>query len=162
MNVRQIEQIILNNTYTKSDFLKRLTIIREYLEAKFFTDSQLSFSDFLDKLKVSLYEREALIRFDDSFFGLFTKDNLYQLIKGLTENLKSLPLLTLYTPVMLDDLQLDELGKWFRQNLNPELIMDIRINPLLVSGCAYVWKGKYKDLSQTEVAKQLHAALRQA
>ena len=61
--------------------------------------------------------------------------------------LKALPVLTLYLAVILDDDQMDQLGIWFRKNLNPELIIDMRINPGLVSGCAYVWNNQYKDLS---------------
>ena len=61
--------------------------------------------------------------------------------------LRTLPVLTLYLAVILDEVQMDELGIWFRNNLNPELIIDVRCNPTIVSGCAYVWNNNYKDLS---------------
>lgn len=147
MNVDSIEQIILQNTFTKTDYLKRLTYLREFLEQKFFAANPTSFADYLTSVHASHYDRESMDKWDESFFNLFTKDNLYLLINGLIEKMKGLQTLTLYLPVVLDDYQLDSLGKWFRQNLNPELIMDIRLNPDLISGCAYAWNGKYKDLS---------------
>jgi len=147
MNVSQIEQIILNNTFSKTDYLRRLTILREFLEKKYFSDGNMIFLDFLNQIKASQHDREATALWDVNFFNLFTKDNLYLVINSLVASLKSLPILTVYLPVMLDDYQIDELGRWFRTNINPEVLMDIKINLLLVSGCAYVWKGKYHDLS---------------
>ena len=147
MNVREIQQILLNNTYTKPDYIRRLTLIREYLESRFFAENKINFSDYLVNVKALQIDREALSVLDEHFFHLFTKDNVYLLINGLTESLKVLPTLTLYLAVMLDDYQIIELGKWFRQNLNPELIIDVRCNPTLVSGCSYVWNNRYKDLS---------------
>ena len=147
MNVRQIQSIILVKTYTKTDYLRRVTLIREYLENRFFKDESLQFSDYLVKNQISQHDRDALSHFDDHFFNLFTRDNLYLLINGLIETMKVLPVLTLYLAVILDEYQLDELGVWFRHNLNPELIIDVRCNPTLVSGCAYVWNNRYKDLS---------------
>lgn len=147
MDYQQIEAIILQKTYTKSDYIRRCTILREYLETKFFKDSSLGFSQFLEKANISEYDREALLTLDEHFFNLFTKDNLYLIINGLLETLKSLPVLTLYLAVNLDDSQICQLGTWFRRNLNPELIMEIRCNPTLVTGCAYAWNNRYKDLS---------------
>ena len=147
MDVRQLQSIVLTNTYTKTDYLRRLTILREFLENKFYKEKDLKLVDFLTRTKVSQHDRETLEKLDVNFFNLFTVDNLYTIINGLTAALKALPILTLYLAVILDEYQLDELGKWFRQNLNPELIMDVRCNPTLVSGCSYVWNNKYKDLS---------------
>lgn len=147
MDVNQIQQIILQKTYTKSDYIKRVSILREYLETKFFKDGSLGFPRFLETINISENDRETLLVLDEHFFNLFTKDNLYLIINGLTESLKALPILTLYLAVNLDDSQINLLGRWFRQNLNPELIMEIRCNPTLVTGCAYAWNNHYKDLS---------------
>ena len=147
MNVSQIEQIILKKTFSKADYLRRVTILREFLEKKYFSDGNTNFLEFLTQIKASQHDREAAALWDENFFNLFTKDNLYLVINCLVSALKSLPILTVYLPVMLDDYQIDELGRWFRTNINPEVLMDIKINLLMVSGCAYVWKGKYHDLS---------------
>lgn len=147
MDYRQIEAIILQKTYTKSDYIRRCTVLREYLETKFFKDSSLGFSQFLAKANISENDKGALLTLDEHFFNLFTRDNLYIIINGLSESLKALPVLTLYLAVNLDDPQISQLGRWFRENLNPELIMDVRCNPTLVTGCAYVWNNRYKDLS---------------
>lgn len=147
MNVNQLQQIILSNTFTKADYLKRVRLMRAYLEQQFFTSEKMSFADFLAKLKISQRDREAILPYSQEMFKFFTYDNTYLLIDGLLASMKSLPLLTLYLAVILDDYQIDDLGKWFRQNLNPELLMEVHCNPALVSGCAFVWNGKYRDLS---------------
>ncbi|OGG32434.1 hypothetical protein A3I51_02595 [Candidatus Gottesmanbacteria bacterium RIFCSPLOWO2_02_FULL_38_8] len=147
MDVRQIQAIILSKTYTKTDYLRRVTLIREYLERRIYKEPELLFPDYLNMIAASQFDVKALSHLDVHFFNLFTKDNLYLLINGLMDALRTLPVLTLYLAVILDEIQMDELGIWFRNNLNPELIIDVRCNPTIVSGCAYVWNNNYKDLS---------------
>ena len=147
MDSRQIQQILLAKTFTKSDYLRRVTYIREFLEGRFFKNNKGNFSDYLLQVKVSTHDREAISGLDEHFFNLFTKDNLYPVINSLVEELKPLPVLTLYLAVIVEDYLVDELGIWFRKNLHPELIMEVRCNPTLVSGCAYVWNNQYRDLS---------------
>ena len=121
--------------------------MREYLEQKYFAKNDISFSDFLAEKKATQRDRDTMLSFMDELLKFFTKDNTYFLINGLLESMKSLPILTVYLAIILDDYQIDELGKWFRENLHPELIMEVHCNPALVSGCAYIWKGKYHDFS---------------
>ena len=147
MDARQIQQIILRQTFTKSQYLRRLTYIREYLESCFFKNYTADFPAFMREIKASQHDHEALAVLDKHFFNLFTRDNLYPLINTLTEELKVLPVLTLYLSVLIDDYLVDELGVWFRQNLHPELIMEIHIDPTLLAGSAYVWNNRYHDLS---------------
>ena len=154
MDVRQIQQIIITKTFTKPDYIKRVTILREYLETKFFKDPSISFEKYLESINITPQDKEAFAALDEHFFNLFTRDNLYLIINGLSESMKSLPVLTLYLAVNMDDIQVNELGIWFRKNLNPELIMDIHCNPTLVTGCAYVWNNKYKDLSLHYILSQ--------
>ena len=159
MDVRQIQAIILTKTYTKTDYLRRVTMIREYLERRIFKEPSLKFSDYLNQVVASQHDLEAFSHLDEHFFQLFTRDNLYLLINGLLDSLKTLPVLTLYLAIILDEIQMDELGVWFRQNLNPELIIDVRCNPTLVSGCAYVWNNRYKDLSLHNFLSQKQAII---
>jgi len=147
MDTLQIQQIILQTTYTRADYLKNLTLIRKYVESRIFKNYSGKFTDFLLEAKVSRHDRDAISHFDDHFFNFFTRENLYPLISGLTEKLKSLPALTLYLAVMIDDYLIDELGLWFRKNFHPELILEVRINPSLLAGAAFVWKNHYHDLS---------------
>jgi len=147
MDALQIQQIILLKTYTKADYLRRLTFIREFLESRFFKNYQGSFSDFLLKSAVPSHDREAMSNLDEHFFNLWTRENLYPLIVSLSESLKSLPSLTLYLAVLIEDHLIDELGLWFRKNLHPDLIMEVRLNPHLLAGAAFVWNNHYHDLS---------------
>ena len=154
MDILQLQSIILTKTYTKADYLKRVTFIREYLEGKFFKNQKLNFQQYLIEINCPEYDKVALSRLDDHFFNLFTKDNVYIMVNGLMESLKSLPVLTLYLAIPFDNNLVDSLGFWFRQNLNPELIIDLRTNPALVTGCAYVWNNKYHDLSLSFLLNQ--------
>src|SRR3989344_2779473 len=96
MNVHQLQQIILSNTFTRADYLKRVRLMRAYLEQQFFTSEKMSFADFLAKLKISQRDREAILPYSQEMFKFFTYDNTYLLIDGLLESMKPLPLLTLY------------------------------------------------------------------
>jgi hypothetical protein len=147
MDQHELQNILLETTYTKTDYLRRVRIIREYLEERFFKGNDLRFPDYLGLIKASQHDREAFSMWNDEIMRFFTKDNVYTLINSLAENIKVLPVLTVYLPVNLDDYQIDELGKWFRKSLSPILIMDIHCNPAIISGCAYVWNGKYHDFS---------------
>lgn len=147
MDVSQIQSIILAKTYTRADYLRRISLIREYLESRFFKDNPENFTVFLGFQKASHHDHDALNLLDEHFFNLFTRENLYPVINALTESLKSLPVLTVYLAIIIDDYLVDELGVWFRKKLHPELIMEIHCNPSLVSGLAYVWNNKYHDLS---------------
>ena len=159
MDIRQIQQIILTKTFTKADYLRRVTIIREYLESRFFKDFQGDFSLYLEKKAVPIKDRKALTHLDGNFFNLITSDNLYLIINGLVESLKDLPTLTLYLAIIVEDDLVNKLGVWFRQNLHPELIMEVRYDPGLVSGCAYVWNNKYHDLSLHHLFNQKHEVI---
>lgn len=147
MNQQQLQDIVLSTTFTKADYLRRVRTLREFLEQRFFSGLDISFPDYLAKINSSQHERETLVNWTEEFFSYFTPDNLYKLIESLKEGLKLLPVVVFYSAVILDDYQVDELGKWFRLNLSPILILDMRCSPGIISGCAYVWTGKYHDLS---------------
>lgn len=147
MNEFEIQNIILKKTYTKSDYIRRVNQIRAYLEARFYKNYLKSFSDYLFEQLVPLHDHDAIGHLDEHFFNLFTQDNFYPLLNSLTESIKSIPVLTLYLPVIIDNSLIAKLCLWFRANLHPELIMEVHCNPNLVAGAAYVWNNQYHDLS---------------
>jgi hypothetical protein len=65
----------------------------------------------------------------------------------LTNRIASLPEFVLYAPVRLSPASLERIGSWCRQHVDGKLLIDARINPEVVGGCAYVWKDHYYDFS---------------
>lgn len=147
MDDQQILNFILQNTFTKACFLKRLALLRGYLEAKYYKKADLDIESYLNTGQVNGHDRLAVITWKNQFIHNFTAQNSYQIINKLTENLNRLPIITLYLAVIISDNDIDKIGGWFRNILKTQVLLDINLNPNLVAGCAFVYNGKYYDYS---------------
>lgn len=130
-------QTILTDTYTLKSLHKRFKAIKDYYSAKFFNQNlQLDQNEL-----IWLKGKEALLN------SHFNAQNLDQSIDQLNRQAQELEVLTFYTAVDLTDDKYLEMAKYVRGNFNPNLLIDFKINPTLIAGCAMVWKGNYKDYS---------------
>jgi len=147
MDEQQILSIILQNTFTRASFLKRLAILRGFLEAKFFKKSDLSLQSYLESRQIIRGDKEALLTWQNQFIPALTAQNSYRIINKLTEKLKDLPVITVYIAVLIPEADIDKIGSWFRTNLGSQVMLEIYQNATLVAGCAFVWMGSYHDYS---------------
>lgn len=147
MDEQQILNFILQNTFTKAGFLKRLAILRGFLEAKFFKKSDLTLQSFLESRQIIELNKEAILSWQNQFIQNLTAQNSYQIINKLTEKLKDLPVITVYLAVLIPETDIEKIGSWFRTNLGSQIMLEIYLNANLVAGCAFVWMGKYHDYS---------------
>lgn len=132
--------IFLNNTFTTSDIKRRLLILKAFIYSKFF-GSTFTQSDFnQDDLK-------WLQTLGDQFFVNFTKTNSTFELEKLGEDLKKIPVLTIYIPFETPEAESQRLGTWLKTNIEPSVIFETRIDPDLIGGSALSWKGIYKDYS---------------
>ncbi len=146
MTDQQILNTILKNTYTKSSFLKRLSILRIYLEHYFFIE-KISLEKFFSKTKISNYDKKALIDWAKDFYSSFTLSNFYQKIQALSEDIKNINNITLYIPIDTSIDDKETLGSWFRKNISQTALLDLHYNPKLVGGAALVENNIYRDYS---------------
>lgn len=136
--MNNILDIILQNTYTLPEAKHRLRILKEYLEAKIFGNSTLSFEP---------PDHAWLNSLPADFLKSFNKDNVSSAMENLEQQIKKLSPLILYLSFEPDKNTITAISLWLRQNLSQKPILEIKYDPTLIGGCALVKNGIYKDYS---------------
>jgi hypothetical protein len=147
MNSDQVTQKILSNSYTKGDIARRLRFLRQYLETCFFKPDETDMTKFLLSEHATTDDIDAFISWGKTFFDGFTKENAYKIIEDIEKYIKTMPMISLYIPYEPVPAELVKLGKWFRANVRETILIDMKIDPTLLGGCAFVWQGNYRDYS---------------
>lgn len=130
-------QAILTNTLTLQSLHKRLRFLKDFYSAKFYNQQGVVFAQAdLDWLN-SLGDKT----------NQFNKDNLNEMLEALDKGIEKLQHLTAYFAIDLPEDKLEQLARFLRQNFKQQLLIDVKFDPLLIAGCALVYKGVYKDYS---------------
>lgn len=141
---------IQKNTYTVGDVSRRVGILRECLETVLFSDETGSLTDgciaHLQSLKSSP-DVDAVIAWGAEVYESFSQSTVSEKIIALQKMVEELPVLTLYLPVPFKDAELAVVGKWCRENCDPHIVLDVRIEPEVVGGCGFVWNDVYHEFS---------------
>jgi hypothetical protein len=148
MNEDALFTALLIITYTKPDMLRRLRMIREYMEYKFFSNRENANLDgYLRDNAIVGPDAAALMSLGEEFFLAFTKANAYAYINALVDRVNLYPVMTVYIPFdpTYDDVV--KLGVWFRDEVDKTIIMELHVEPRLLGGCAFSYKGIYKEYS---------------
>ena len=130
---------ILKNTYTISQFNHRLRVLKIFLNDKLFDGSK--------PVELAIEDQNWLKSLPSEFFNQFNANNLLDIIQSIQQKLSQSPTLILNIAFSADDQSLSQIGEFVRKNFKSFTILDIKYNPGLISGCALVWKGIYKDYS---------------
>lgn len=148
MTSDQLLDTILLTTYVKADLLRRLRIIREYLEQRFFTPGEKQdLSAFLVGQKIPAEEQTAITGWGSEFFQSFTKDNAYDYLSQMTARVKDLPTVNMYVPIELNSGQSTKVGTWVRENVDKEALVEFHVESSAFGGCSIAWNGIYYDYS---------------
>ncbi len=135
--MNDILTIILKDTFTLTQLKTRLKALKVYLIKEFFGgDIEQSPSDlnWLSNLPQSLYQQ-------------FTKDNVYKTFEDIEEAVHTLPVLTVYLTFEPNENSLYQIGSFVRKLYATSLLLDIKLDLNLLAGCAFVWKGVFRDYS---------------
>lgn len=135
-----ILDIILNTTFTQAQLKKRVRLLKSYLLNILFKGSSQT-ND------LSVEDIRWIKSLPDSLMQQFNKDNVYSIFENLEKQINELKPLTLYLAFEADEKTLQSIGTFARKTFNKTLILDIKVDPSLISGAALVWKGIYKDYS---------------
>lgn len=138
---------MLSNTYTKMGLLRRLRLLRTYLEQSFFAKNSQSVKAFLKEKGESDSDIEAMDAWGAAFYKGFTQKGFYKAIDGLRKDVDSLPAVSLFVPFDAPEEEVEKLGKWCRDHVDKKAILDVRQEPSLGLGCAIAWNGMYRDFS---------------
>ena len=148
MTSDQLLDAMLATTYAKADLLRRLRLIREYLEQRFFTPGEKKdLSQFLAAQNVPADEQTLIRGWGDGFFQSFTKDNAYDYLGQMTTRVKDLPTVNMYVPIPFDSAQSTKVGQWVRANVDREALVEFHVETSAFGGCAFAWNGVYYDYS---------------
>ncbi|MDP3983167.1 MAG: hypothetical protein Q8Q65_03770 [bacterium] len=132
---------LLANNYTKSGLLESVRLLRQAVEKDLYSSDGKAQS--LGLLPAKLYAD-------------FTKEDLYTKIKEYTKKIKELPELTLLLPFIPDEPNLAMLTNWLRKEINPSLLVNIKLDTQLGAGCAFIIDGVYHDYSISNELKQVN------
>jgi F0F1-type ATP synthase delta subunit len=148
MNETQLLDTILASTYVKADVLRRIRIVREYLEQRFFTPGEKKdLSEFLAGQNVTASEKEIVTGWGAEFFKSFTKENTYDYLEHMNARVKDLPTVNMYVPIGLDSGQTAKIGQWVRGNIDKEALVEFHVDFSAFGGCTFAWNGVYYDYS---------------
>lgn len=152
METKELLTNFLSNTFTQDSAQHRLALTKEFLEYYFFTSHEnqnLTYllNKFINEKNENRDEFNALFGWGYRFFESFNRDNLYQLLATLESEVKNLPIAILYLPIVLPIYHLPRLSGWFRRNIRPNFLLDIKFDRDLIAGCAIVWQETYYDFS---------------
>lgn len=136
----EILNIILANTYTLISLKKRFRILKEYLEKEIFGgDIKLELS-VEDQTWLNSLPRSLLTPPDQKTFSA-TMEQLGKLIGDIEP-------LVVYVAFDMPGDELASLTQYIRKMLNsPLYLLDVKKDPNLIAGAAFVYKGVYKDYS---------------
>ena len=140
---------IVTTTFIRKDIDRRLGMLREYLEGKFFTGktADVTFIAYLATQKISEEDREILPVWEHIITNTVTKDNFYDFFDSVNQRFKELPTVKLFIPFIPTSTDAHEFGIWFRKQVDPRIILELHEEPSLVAGCAFVWQGVYREYS---------------
>lgn len=148
MDETQLLDTILVSTYVKADVLRRLRIVREYLEQRFFTPGEKKdLPGFLTSESIPIEEQTLITGWGSEFFKSFNKENAYDYLQHMTDRVKDLPTVNMYVPIELDRGQTVKIGQWVRVNVDKNALVEFHVDTSVFGGCAFAWNGVYYDYS---------------
>jgi len=151
---------ILATSYTKSDILRRIHLLRGFLESVHFKKSSDTLRDYLVSKNASKEDIDILSQWNVQPKGPFGKADVYKTIESLLGGIKNLPIMTLFVPFEPDGTAVEKIGSWVRKELSPQSIVDLRLDPDAVGGARLAWNGTYGDYSLSRILQQEKATIR--
>lgn len=80
-------------------------------------------------------------------------------LRALRGALASAPVLTLYTASPLSDTAVEPIARWCRREIDPALVLDLKLDPAAAGGCLIAWRGVLHDYSFSARARKHEAEL---
>lgn len=172
----KIKDEFLSKTFTKTQALRRIRVVKDFLNNTLFAqNSQPDFNSQLEQFKKGFFaglekdklaspenlrkyriktqDIEFIAQLGESFFKLFTAVNIDNQVKILAKSIESSQTYLIYIPVELPDEEQDRLGKWFKENVSKECLVEFNYDPDLIGGCAISSNGVYKNYS---ISQKIH------
>jgi len=161
-----LSSAILSNTFSMTDLYRRADLLQRFLENAFFEVKALGAKRvpelrayYRDSDPETAAHAAAIATWGEEKLAEYSAENLYDRIRALKQAVRTLPKLTLYVPVHFAPAQTERIGAWCRSTIAPDIILDLRIDPAAVGGCAFVYNSSFHDVSFTYFSRKSRAAL---
>jgi len=152
MQYEVLRDALLPHVYTEREFRHTLSVLQAFLESRLFSSShgtsiREQLRSFFETRKNEEYAKIVLDRAGDDFYQVFTVKNAYDVLQGIERSIELLPIVTLYVPIELPHQSVSDIGKWLRDRVHSQTLMQIIVEPDVAAGCALVKDGIYHDFS---------------
>ncbi len=143
---------LIQCTYIRSDLVYRISLLGEFFDFIFFTDrgpfvKKDMVDHFANQRKETPQDIDFLKDLPQSFIEIFKRDSFRKVLDKMSEELQHLPTLSITAPVELPTEQMGTIGKWARESIDPNVVLDISIDETISVGCRFVWKDILYDFS---------------
>lgn len=146
-------EAVIQNTYSLQSLHKRVNFLKNFFNHKLFSDNKSAKAESL----FSGEDLEWLKSLGPEFEQSFNSKNFDEILEDISQQAKNLTVLVIYFAIDLPVEKIDEIGALIRQDFNKNIIIDVKIDPTLLAGCALVYKGVYKDYSVRQQIEQNRA-----
>ena len=133
---------ILTDTYTARKLRKRLRVLKMFLLGSIFHSPIQP----LQEAEIE-EEKEWFQSIDVDLLSQITKDTIYQVFEHLEARMNGMKLLTIYVAFEMPKEEITRLGKTLRESYGQTFLFDIKFDPNVIGGAAFVLNGVYKDYS---------------
>jgi len=139
---------MLRNTYSTDELMERLALMRNYYGKRLFAGGD---DATLQEVVGPLCEQYTLSALQE-WVDAFRSNNIsplvvYEALDTVEEDLSSIPSVLLYVPIHFNHAHVRRFGEWFRENVQPNMLLTIRTDPRMAGGCGVVWHDIFYDLS---------------
>lgn len=132
-------QIILQDSYSLSSVKHHLRVLKAQLSRGFFGAEAIKDLSDADLIWISSLPKDFLTRFN--------KDNLSQIFSELEAKINQIQTLIIYIPFESNDEIAKAISTKIKETFQKQILLDIKLDPGLIGGCALSFKGIYKDFS---------------
>jgi F0F1-type ATP synthase delta subunit len=130
---------ILINTYTMSSLKRRLKALKSRLSEQFFGGDT--------NKEMVIEETNWLNTYGVQFLSDFQKETFYQSIGKIEQLVNQIKPLTIYISFPADEESIKNIGIKVRETYSQKVVIDLKYDPDLIGGCAFIWNGVYRDYS---------------
>lgn len=139
---------MLQNTYTTDDLVERLGLMRIYYNKRLFVGGENST---LKEVIQNECDEHTFLSLE-AWVKVFEKENIqplvvFEALDTVQEDLGGVPAVTLYVPVRFSHEQIERFGVWFRENVQPNILLSLHIDPRATGGCSFIWNNIFYDFS---------------
>lgn len=142
--VSQLLDAILEQTYIQVEALSRLRTLKDLILVELFGTKERAK---LSNEPAAAQHTGWLTTLNQDFFKKFTRENVYDTFNQLEKEIKKIQPLIIYFPFEVTHKDFTPVGQYLRKTYGKNFLAEIKVDPTLIAGTAFVWKGIYKDYS---------------